>query len=120
MRSVIFTFIALMAAAAVPALYPSFAMADPLDPVNDVMNVTKQLWSGNAPDGLDYFDAEHLDRDYSAAFIAAYKEARKNPVFGLEPGQTEGSPFDYDIIANSQDGCPLEDIKTAVTGEAGG
>jgi hypothetical protein len=120
MRKTAFSFLALLTMAAGPALALSPAMADPLTPVNDVMNVTKQLWSGNAPDGLDYFDAEHIDRDYSAAFIAAYKEARKNPVFGLEPGQTEGSPFDYDIIANSQDGCPLEDVKTEVTGESGG
>jgi hypothetical protein len=99
---------------------PAAAHADPLEPVNDVMNVARQLWSGNAPDELDYFDAERIGRDYSAALIDTYKQARKNPVFGLEPGQTEGSPFDYDIIANSQDGCPLEDIKTAITGEANG
>jgi hypothetical protein len=113
MRTTAYAFIALLAAT-------TMAFADPLAPVNDVMNVTKQLWSGNAPDDLDYFDAERMARDYSAAFIAAYKAASKNPVFGLEPGQTEGSPFDYDIITNSQDGCPLEDIKTAVTGESGG
>jgi hypothetical protein len=106
--------------ALIALLLPGVAHADPLAPVNDVMNVARQLWSGSARDALDYFDAERVGRDYSAALIATYKQARKNPVFGLEPGQTEGSPFDYDIIANSQDGCPLEDIKTAVTGEADG
>jgi hypothetical protein len=108
------------AVAVIALLMPAAAHADPLEPVNDVMNVAKQLWSGNAPDDLDYFDAERVSRDYSAALIDTYRQARKNPVFGLEPGQTEGSPFDYDIIANSQDGCPLEDIKTAVTGETEG
>lgn len=109
-----------IAFALIASMLPAAAHADPLQPVNDVMNVARQLWSGSAPDELDYFDAERIGRDYSAALVDTYKQARKNPVFGLEPGQTEGSPFDYDIIANSQDGCPLEDIKTAVTGESGG
>lgn len=100
-------------------LVPVAAHADPLAPVNEVMDVARQLWSENPPQSLDYFDPDRLSRLYSAGFVTAYKAAQKNPVFGLEDGESEGNPFDYDVIANSQDGCPLEDIKAEKTGGAG-
>lgn len=101
-------------------LMPLAAHADPLAPVNEVMDVARQLWSEDPPQGLDYFDPDRLSRLYSAEFAAAYKAAQKNPAFGLEEGESEGNPFDYDVIANSQDGCPLEDIKAEKTAEAAG
>ncbi|HSO46344.1 MAG TPA: hypothetical protein VLQ68_00295 [Rhizobiaceae bacterium] len=84
------------------------------------MDVARQLWSDNPPQSLDYFDPDRLSRLYSTGFVTAYKAAQKNPVFGLEEGESEGNPFDYDVVANSQDGCPLEDIKAEKTGEAAG
>jgi hypothetical protein len=84
------------------------------------MEIAQRLWSDNPPETLDYFEPERLSRLYSAAFIATYKEARKHPAFELEPGQTEGDPFGYDVIVNSQDGCPLEDLNVAKSGEEGG
>ncbi len=101
-------------------LLPAAAHADPLAPVNEVMDVARQLWSENPPENLDYFEPERLSLLYSASFLSAYKAAQKNPVFGLEEGESEGNPFDYDVIANSQDGCPLENIKAEKTGEAAG
>jgi hypothetical protein len=106
--------------AVIAVLLPLPAHADPLAPVTEVMDVARQLWSENPPETLDYFEPDRLERLYSASFVAAYKEARKFPAFEPEPGQTEGYPFDYDVIANSQDGCPLEDVKLAKTGEEGG
>ncbi len=101
-------------------LMPFAAHADPLAPVNEVMDVARQLWGEDPPQALDYFDPNRLAQLYSAGFAAAYKAAQKSPVFGIEDGESEGNPFDYDVIANSQDGCPLEDIKAEKTGEVAG
>lgn len=106
--------------ATLAVLFPLAAHADPLTPVNEVMDVARQLWGENPPETLDYFEPDRLERLYSASFVAAYKEARKHPAFEPEPGETEGYPFAYDVIANSQDGCPLEDVNVARSGEEGG
>lgn len=103
----------------VPAL-ASPALADATEPVGRVMALATAFWSDNPPDGADYFGEEQLASDYSAGFVADYRAAAKNPPFGLEEGQTSGSPFDYDPITNGQDGCPLEDIVTKTEGEKDG
>ena len=95
-------------------LVASAAHADSaVDPVNRIVKVAEARWAtteGNAP---DYFD--NLDRDFSKSFAAVYREATKYPAY--DGGD---SPFDYDVITSSQDGCPLRDIKITPEGEKDG
>lgn len=83
------------------------------DPVNRVMDIAKARWETAEGPPLDYFDG--LDEDFSAAFAATYREAAKYPAY--EDGD---SPFDYDVITSSQDGCPLKDVKVSPQGEKDG
>lgn len=88
--------------------------ASPADPVKSVMDIAVGRWVENGTAG-DYFDQPYLDRDYSKAFVAAYHAAEKYPAYD------EGtSPFDYDVITSSQDGCPLKDLKIAAGEEKAG
>ncbi len=107
-------FAAISALALLISASPVFA-ADATDPVKDIMDVATSMWSDNPPEDLDYFDKTHLERDFSKAFVAAYEEASKFPAF--EEGTT---PFDYDVITDSQDGCPLEDLAIRSNGEKDG
>lgn len=99
---------------------PSIAWSGPVDPVQRLMDTAKELWSDNPPENADYFSEERLKTDFSQAFVAAFREASKNPPYGLEEGQTTGYPFDYDPITSGQDGCPLEDVTIKETGASGG
>jgi hypothetical protein len=89
--------------------------ADPMEPVRDMMDVAAKLWSENPPEKLDYFDEAHLAKDYSKAFVAAYREAAKHPIYEEDSG-----PFGYDVITNGQDGCPLKEINVSLAGEKDG
>jgi hypothetical protein len=87
------------------ALLPLSAhAASPADPVQRIIDIAKAVWANtdnkNTP---DYFD--QLDRDFSKSFAKVYREATKYPAL-----DGSDSPFDYDVITSSQDGCPLEDI----------
>lgn len=88
----------LVLAAALPA------GAAHVDPVRAIMDLATALWSDDPPQDKDYFDKEHISL-FSKDFVAAYREAEKYPVY--EDG---GTPFGYDVITNSQDGCPLKDV----------
>lgn len=87
------------------------AFADPLVPVNAIIDLAKLVWSEDPPEDTEYFSPARLSQHYSAGFIEAFKAAEKNPPYGVEEGQANGYPFDYDVITYSQDGCPLEDVK---------
>lgn len=106
--------LAFLALSALPAL-----AGDATEPVKFIMDRVVTNWSPEA-DGpnskwKDYFDKEDLERIYAKDFVAAYREAQKFPAFD------EGdSPFDYDVMTDSQDGCPLEDLKIAEAGPAKG
>jgi hypothetical protein len=88
--------------------------AAPADPVRSIMDLAAALWSDNPPAGKDYFDNEHIGL-FSKDFVAAYRETEKYPIY--EEG---GSPFGYDVITNSQDGCPLKDVTIAPGAESAG
>ena len=103
-------FTTLLAVTAIPAI--SFAQSA-TDPVNRIMDIAKARWQTSEGPAPDYFDG--LDEDFSKAFAATYREAAKYPAY--EEGD---SPFDYDVITSSQDGCPLEDIKVSPDGEKDG
>lgn len=100
--------------ALIAALLPFAAQAQSAaEPVNRVMDVAKARWESTEGPGGDYFD--HLDRDFSKSFVAAYNAASKYPAYD------EGdSPFDYDVITSSQDGCPLRDVIVSPEGDKGG
>jgi hypothetical protein len=88
-----------------------FAMLLPLsahagsaaDPVQRIVDIAESRWKTESS-GADYF--ENLKRDFSRSFGENYRAASKYPAY--DGGD---SPFDYDVITSSQDGCPLKDIK---------
>lgn len=96
------------------ALFPLAAHGQSAaDPVNRIMDVAKARWESVEGSSTDYF--EKLDRDFSKNFVAVYREASKYPAYD------EGdSPFDYDVITSSQDGCPLKDITVSPASEKDG
>ncbi|MGO7169131.1 hypothetical protein AB9F47_18910 [Rhizobium leguminosarum] len=83
--------------------------ADATTPVKEVMEATKSNWADNNSDWTDIFDASRLDHRYSRDFVAKYQAAAQFPAV-----DDDGiSPFDYDVIVNGQDACPLEDLTMA-------
>ncbi|MBY5741071.1 hypothetical protein [Rhizobium leguminosarum] len=83
--------------------------ADITAPVKEIMDATKSNWADNNSDWTDIFDASRLDRLYSRDFVAKYKAAAQFPAV-----DDDGiSPFDYDVIVNGQDACPLQDLTMA-------
>ena len=83
------------------------ALAAPDEPVKAIMDLATALWSDKPPEGKDYFDKDHIGL-FSKDFIALYRETEKYPIY-----QEGGSPFGYDVVTNSQDGCPLKDLTIA-------
>ncbi|NEJ73658.1 hypothetical protein GR197_24475 [Rhizobium phaseoli] len=82
--------------------------ADATAPVKEIMDATGSNWADNNNDWTDIFDASRLDHLYSKDFVARYHAAAQFPA-----ADDDGiSPFDYDVIVNGQDACPLEDITT--------
>ena len=96
------------------SLLPAAAFAQSAaDPVNRIMDIAKARWQSTEGMTPDYFDG--LDEDFTKAFAATYREAAKYPAYD------EGdSPFDYDVITSSQDGCPLKDVTVSPQGEKDG
>lgn len=84
--------------------------ADATDPVKEVMRITSENWKSAESDWKFIFDADPLSKLFSKRFQAAYHEAAKHPAYDTDNGQP-GDPFGYDVITNSQDGCPLQDLK---------
>ncbi len=83
--------------------------ADVSEPVRQVMDMTKANWESVDADWKYMFDPEPLAKLFSKRFQAAYKEAAKHPAYDTENNEP-GDPFGYDVVTNSQDGCPLQDI----------
>ena len=92
---------------------PAFA-ADPTAPVVEVMKLTQSNWADDGSDFQPLFSDERLAQLYSRDFQALFAEASKS-AFASEAG----TPFDYDVIVNAQDGCPLKDIAIAAEPDAG-
>jgi hypothetical protein len=94
-----------IAVVAIAALIPLSAYAaSAADPVQRIIVLAKGHWeTTDNNDTPDYFD--RLDRDFSKSFAKVYRQATKYPAL-----DGSDSPFDYDVITSSQDGCPLEDI----------
>jgi hypothetical protein len=102
----------LLASSLLPAKVAFAAASD--EPVKTIMDLATLLWSDNPPEGKDYFDKDHIGL-FSKDFLAVYHEAEKYPIY--EEG---GSPFGYDVVTNSQEGCPLKDVAITPGPEAAG
>ncbi|MBB3391851.1 hypothetical protein FHT82_004629 [Rhizobium sp. BK275] len=80
--------------------------ADAIAPVREIMKDTQKNWAGENSDWIDIFEEGTLSRLYSKDFGDKYKAAAQNPA-----ADEDGiSPFDYDVIVNGQDACPLQDL----------
>lgn len=101
-----------MMGASVPAL-----AADVTAPVREVVEATARNWDEGSSGEEDVFSDNRLDRLFSADFAAAFRAASKNPPFDLPEGETTGFPFDYDPIAQGQDGCPFKNIRIEDDGD---
>jgi hypothetical protein len=88
---------------------PAISQAAALDataPVKTIMDATVSNWAGGDSEWQDIFDDGKLSQLYSKDFAAKYQAAAKFPAAG-----DDGiSPFDYDVIVDGQDACPLEDL----------
>lgn len=80
--------------------------ADMTPPVKEIMDATVKNWAGGDSDWIDIFDESKLNDRYSKDFITKYQAAAQNPAVD-EDGI---SPFDYDVIVNGEDACPLEGL----------
>lgn len=103
---------------------PALAHAgDPVTPVKEIMDLETLSWGENTDTDesldTDIFSAARLGRIYSKDFAAKYAAASKFPAYDTEDG-APGSPFDYDVITSSQDGCPLEDLSIKTVGTKDG
>lgn len=88
---------------------PMALAADATTPVKVIMDATVSNWAGGDSDWQDIFDESKLKDVYSKDFAAKYQAAAQFPA-----ADEDGiSPFDYDVIVNAQDACPLEDVKLA-------
>jgi len=93
----------LFAAASSPA-----PAADATAPVDEVREVTKANWSEDGGEFEELFSEDRLARLYSQEFVTLFRAASDSP-FAREAG----TPFDYDVVVNAQDGCPLQDVSVA-------
>lgn len=82
--------------------------ADATAPVDEIMAVTAANWSEDGGEFQELFSEDRLQRLYSRDFVALFRAASKS-----EFAQEAGTPFDYDVIVNAQDGCPLQDVSVA-------
>jgi len=97
---------------------PIAAASDVTAPVREIVEATARGWDETAEaEEEPVFSADRLSRLFSKDFAAAFEAASKNPPFDLADGETTGYPFDYDPIAQGQDGCPFEDIRIKDDGD---
>jgi hypothetical protein len=102
-----------MLAGGVPALG-----ADDTAPVREIIEATARNWEeGSSGREEEVFSEDRLNRLFSAEFAAAFRAASKNPPMDLPEGETTGFPFDYDPIAQGQDGCPFKNIRIEDDGD---
>ncbi len=96
---------------------PAFA-ADDTAPVREIIEATARNWEeGSSGLEEDVFSEDRLNRLFSAEFAAAFRAASKNPPMDIPEGETTGFPFDYDRIAQGQDGCPFQNIRIEDDGD---
>lgn len=100
----------LAALSACVMISPAMAFS-PQEPVKTLVDATVENWAGTNEEFKYVLDDAYLNSVYSKAFAKAYRDAGKKLSQDAGEGE-EYPPFGYDIITNSQDGCPLQDVKT--------
>ncbi|THV10974.1 hypothetical protein [Rhizobium rhizophilum] len=97
---------------------PLFAASDVKAPVREIIEAAARGWDDKIDEpSEDVFSVDRLSRLFSRDFALAFEAASKNPPFDPPEGETTGYPFDYDPIAQGQDGCPFEDIRIEDDGD---
>lgn len=110
----------LIAAGFVTLAAPALAESpDPLAPVREVMDLTVANWSDSVEEWKGIFEGDRLGRLYTKELAALYKQAAEKTA-RLFDSDEPVDPFDYDVVTNSQDGCPLEDVTISLAGEKDG
>lgn len=89
--------------------------ADVIAPVRALMTAAEANWADTPQEYQDYFSEERLASLYSADLAARYRKAADTP-FAKEIG----TPLDWDVVVNGQDGCPLKEISIAAAGQERG
>ena len=92
---------------------------DPVAPVKEVMDVTVTNWSDSVEEWKGIFEGDRLNRLYTKEIVDLYKKASEKAAKVFESDEPV-DPFDYDVVTNSQDGCPLQDVKISLVGEKDG
>lgn len=96
----------------------ALAATDVTEPVRDVVEAAARNWAeGSTGNEEEVFSADRLARRFSKDFAEAFAAASKNPPHDLPDGETTGFPFDYDPIAQGQDGCPFKNIRIEDDGD---
>lgn len=97
---------------------PISAASDVTAPVREIVEAAARGWDDKIDEPAeDVFSVDRLARLFSRDFARAFEAASKNPPFDIPEGETTGYPFDYDPIAQGQDGCPFEDIRIEDDGD---
>lgn len=97
---------------------PLAAASDVTTPVREVIQVAASNWDEKIDEpSEDVFSPDRLSRLFSKDFARAFEAASKNPPFDPPEGETTGFPFDYDPIAQGQDGCAFENIRIEDDGD---
>lgn len=97
---------------------PVSAASDVTAPVREIVEAAARGWDDKIDEPDEpAFSEDRLSRLFSKEFQTAFAAASKNPPFDMPDGETTGYPFDYDPIAQGQDGCPFEDIRIADDGD---
>jgi hypothetical protein len=107
-------FLAVLAAffaLAVPALADD---ADPVAPVEKIMQISQGMFKETDPSGDDYFSDKWMPQLFSQAFADI---ARK----GFAKAKENDEPFiDYDPVLGGQDGCQPKDLTISNAGPKDG
>jgi hypothetical protein len=100
------------------SVVPMSAASDVTAPVREIIEAAARGWDDkiDEPDE-DVFSVDRLSRLFTKDFARAFEAASKNPPFDLAEGETTGYPFDYDPIAQGQDGCAFENIRIEDDGD---
>jgi hypothetical protein len=101
------------------ALTTPAAAFSPEQPVKALVDATVDNWAGVNEEFTFVLGEQMLDTVYSKAFAKAYRDAKAK--ISADAGDGEDyEPFGYDIITNSQDGCPLQDVKSNLASSEAG
>ncbi|MCZ4273850.1 lysozyme inhibitor LprI family protein [Maritalea porphyrae] len=86
-----------------PAVVQEKSSLDVTSPAREILDLANAHLSGQSSES--YFSNDRIDRLYSAGFVEKYKKAAASMA-----AKGYSVVFDYDVIIQAQDGCPLENL----------